>query len=296
MVGFFLDDAVLCPVETHDTAVVGGTQTSERLDRAKAPWFTTDPGSELPKQVVRAFADKGVLEGKVALFAGAGDKAVIDGVLSELDDLGVEPVDTAVLTADNPADSTYEIGVIAQRFESNGADSVLLVGASTFQWYQTLQGNPYRPRLLITDGPGLTAFTSSAATTDTSLLDGSIVGGTYGPEARSYDEPKMQECIDTLEKAGVNVPRPVPSHHILKRYIGPFDACTHVALLKALLQAAGKDLNYATFRNGGYNLGQVAIPGDPSPRTYGPPPATDGSPKTYLLEWNPSSKTLEPLD
>jgi ABC-type branched-subunit amino acid transport system substrate-binding protein len=45
MVGFFLNDAVLCPIETQNVAVVGGTQTPERLERAKAPWFTTDPGS-----------------------------------------------------------------------------------------------------------------------------------------------------------------------------------------------------------------------------------------------------------
>ena len=32
--GFFLDDTVLCPLETHETAVVGGVQTPERLERA----------------------------------------------------------------------------------------------------------------------------------------------------------------------------------------------------------------------------------------------------------------------
>ena len=55
-VGFFLNDAVLCPVETHDTAVIGGGQTPERMARAKAPWFTLTPGSEMPKKVVTAFS------------------------------------------------------------------------------------------------------------------------------------------------------------------------------------------------------------------------------------------------
>ena len=68
-VGFFLNDAVLCPVELHETAVIGGNQTADRLARAKAPWFTTTPGSEMPKQVVRAFDDHGDLDGKVAVFA-----------------------------------------------------------------------------------------------------------------------------------------------------------------------------------------------------------------------------------
>jgi hypothetical protein len=148
----------------------------------------------------------------------------------------------------------------------------------------------------MTDAAGVQAFISNASTTDTSMLEGGLVGATYGPETRQYDEPKMQACIAKLEKAGIDVPRPDPSDPNQKRYVGPFDACTHVALLDALLRAAGKDLNYATFRAGGYDLGKVALPGDPTPRTYGPPPATDGTPKAYLSRWDAASKSFKPLD
>ena len=44
--GFFVADAVNCVVDTHKTAVVGGTQTAERLQNAKAPWVTPLPGAE----------------------------------------------------------------------------------------------------------------------------------------------------------------------------------------------------------------------------------------------------------
>src|SRR5262249_43807825 len=69
-VGFFLNEAaVMCPLQTHDSAVIGGGQTPQLLEQAKAPWFTTVPGSEVPVAVVNAFHDKGLLTGKIAVFA-----------------------------------------------------------------------------------------------------------------------------------------------------------------------------------------------------------------------------------
>ena len=79
-----------------------------------------------------------------------------------------------------------------------------------------------------------------------------------------------------------------------KGFTGPEEACANVALLTAILEAAGKDLNYATFRQAGESLGEVDIPGDPSPRTYGPPPATDGSPKAYLSTFDVVDERLRP--
>jgi ABC-type branched-subunit amino acid transport system substrate-binding protein len=295
VVGFFLNDAVLCPVERHDLAVIGGTQSPERLARAKAPWFTTDPSTDYPKRIVKVFADKGVLTGKIAVFAGAGDESLLHEVHSELHDLGVQPVGSGVFTTDpNDGDHVGEIRTIARGFQSKGADSVLLVGARSSPWFSAMEGETYRPRLLVTDRPGVTDFTTDAATTDTSLLEGSVIGGTYGPDTRSYDEPRMQQCVHTLQQAGINVPRPIPTRKTLMRYLGPFDACTHVALLEALLQGAGRELDYATLRYAGDHLGDLSIPGDPSPRTYGPPPATDGSPEVNLLTWNAARATFVP--
>ncbi|HVN51000.1 MAG TPA: hypothetical protein VMT43_06180, partial [Acidimicrobiales bacterium] len=73
---------------------------------------------------------------------------------------------------------------------------------------------------------------------------------------------------------------------------GPEDACQNMTLLEAILTKAGKDLNYATFRQAGYELGTLTIPGDPAPRNYGPPPATDGSPQAHLSYWDPSTKAF----
>ena len=171
---------------------------------------------------------------------------------------------------------------------------MLLVGPNSANWFQTMQDNPYRPKLMITDASSVQAFTANAATTDTSLLEGAVQGGPYGPNQRIFDESHMQACMDKLTKAGIDIPEPDPKDSNQQGFQGPWDACTHVTLLEAILKKAGKDLNYATFRQAGEHLGKVNIPGDPTPRNYGPPPATDGRPNAYLSDWNPSTKSFEP--
>ena len=298
-VGFFLNDAVLCPVELHETAVIGGNQTADRLARAKAPWFTTTPGSEMPKQVVRAFDEHGDLDGKVAVFAAVGDQGLLeDEVLPLLDELGVDVVEKGVLDVPQGDQTATDAGtkVIAEKFEASGADTVLLVGQSSVAWPTAMQNGGYKPKLLFSDASSTQAFLANAATTDTSVMKGAVVGGPYGGDDRVYEEPKMQDCIGTLEDAGIEVPAPDPDDANEKGFTGPEEACVNVALLTAILEAAGKDLNYATFRQAGETLGEVDIPGDPSPRTYGPPPATDGSPKAYLSTFDASTNAFVPVD
>ena len=52
-IGFFHGDAPLCYVEQHDTPVLGGTRRPTYLKRAKAPWFTLEPGAEVAPRVSR---------------------------------------------------------------------------------------------------------------------------------------------------------------------------------------------------------------------------------------------------
>ena len=65
-----------------------------------------------------------------------------------------------------------------------------------------------------------------------------------------------------------------------------------MVLLRALLDAAGKNLNYGTLAAAIEGL-KVTIPGEPSPRTYGPPPEADGQPTPYLFAWNEGAKNFE---
>jgi hypothetical protein len=289
--GFFLADAVVCPVTTHATAVVGGEMTPDRLDQAEAPWVTWTPDTDQPEAVVRAFAAQGELDGTVAIYAAARDQETVDDlIVPALEDLGITPVATGIASApadDQPAQQA-ETTTLAQSFEAAGADTLLLVGASAQGW-PTIMGDDtsYQPKLLFTDVLAPRAFATNAATTDTSVLEGSLSGGQYGPDQARFDEEAMQECIATLADEGVETPTPEESGDDPSNqpYQAAFQACPDVALLSALLEAAGPELNYGTLAGAIDGL-EVAIPGDPTPRTFGAPPDGDGNPTPYFFRWD----------
>jgi hypothetical protein len=294
--GFFLTDSVTCTVGTHATAVDGGEMTPERLDQAQAPWATPTVDTDLPQEALRAMAEQGDLDGSVAVYAAARDEEAMNQIIDLLGELGIDPVDTGVMDAP-PTDQAAiasSVQTIAQRFDSSGADTVVLVGLSAQDWPTNMADNTsYRPTLLFLDATGLRAFATNAATTDTSVLEGAVAGGVYGPDQARYDEPQMQDCIATLEDAGVEVPTPesVGDDPSNQPYYAAFFACPDMALLTAWLDAAGEDLNYGTLANALDGL-EVAIPGDPDPRTYGPPPAADGDPTAYLYDWDQDNQEL----
>ena len=71
--------------------------------------------------------------------------------------------------------------------------------------------------------------------------------------------------------AGIDTPQPSslsggPSN---QPYQAAFNVCPDIALLQALLQAAGRNLNYGTLATAINGL-KANIPGDPTQRVYGP--------------------------
>lgn len=288
--GFFLDAGVLCPVETHATAVVGGTMTEERLERAAAPWVTWAPDSERPGDVVRQLHERGELDGNVAVFAREADREETEGVvLPVLEELDVDVVEVAIsdAPADDAAATDAQIQTIGERFESQDVDTVVLVGASSANWARAMASDPYRPRLMFLDITAARAFATSGDTTDTSVLDDALIAGGYGPDQAIFDEAGMQECIATIEAAGIEVPAPDEvggEDPNVQPYQAAFQACADVGLLVPLLEAAGENLNYATLEAAIDGL-TVTVPGNPEERTYGPPMAFDGDPSAYFYTW-----------
>lgn len=289
IMGFFTGDAVLCPLETHQTAVIGGEMTPERLERAGAPWFTAEAGTDLQLEAIRAMAEGGELDGTVGVFGGATEEALIDDeVLPLLDELGVEVADTAV--TDNEANtdltaSNAQVAVIAERFDSAGVDRVLVIGQSGLAWANGVADTGYRPELRLTKPDSVQAYANDESN-DISMLEGAVAGNLYGPNQKRWELPAMQECLGVLEEAG----HPSPEPDSLPEdsgdvFLSGVTACRDVALLRALLEAAGEELNYATLVEGADGL-EVELPDQPEPVTYGPPPSADGDIPAYLFDYD----------
>jgi len=289
--GFFLADAVTCPVTTHETAVVGGDITPQRAADAAAPWVSWTPDTDLPATVIAAYDEAGLLDGTVGVFGATRDQEELEQVVvPALEDAGVDVAETGIMDApaDDQAAVNDSVKTIASRFDASGVDTVVIVGPSGQDWPTNMaDDDSYRPTLLFTTLVGPHAFLSNAATTDTSVMDGSYAGGAYGPDQARFDTDSMQACVQTLSDAGLDTPAPEDSGDDPSNqpYQAAFQACPDVVLTQALLEAAGEDLNYGTLEAAIDGL-EVTIPGDPEPRTFGPAPHSDGDPTAYLFEFD----------
>jgi ABC-type branched-subunit amino acid transport system substrate-binding protein len=293
VLGFFQADAVLCYIETHETAVIGGTMTPDRLQRSTVPWFTAEPSSDLEADTIRQFAADGLLDGSVAVVSTLQDETALHQTVEPLlDELGVDPVETAVIDApeNDVAAQNAAVAVIAERFRSAGATKVLVVGTGGLTWANGVESTGFRPQLLFTNVNSISAYTEDAAGRDDTVLEGSVVGGLYGPATDSFHTDSMQGCLATLQSAGITVgdPADIPAGEP-EPYVSAFNACRNVALFQAIAEAAGEQLDYGTFRQAGDELGEITIPGYPDPFTYGAQPSADGDPAVYVFEWDPQA-------
>ncbi|MBL7490264.1 ABC transporter substrate-binding protein [Frankia sp. AgB1.9] len=266
-------DDVMCYVQTHKTAVVGGDLTAQRYAKAQAPWFSDSRDGDQAGDGIKLFAADNALAGKkVAVIGYAADQNAIKTVVSPaLNRLGITPVSTAILDAplSDPAAVAQQTGVFIQRFQSAGADNVIVVGGASTEFPAQLEKTSYRPRLLFTD-----VNQAEAYTTDSSKHDFSTVRNAEALGVNTNDaDPSNLTCINTVESAIPSLkgkilassnarpgsPTPVTSER---------DACSTLAIFMAIAEKAGKNLTYQTFEKAGFALGSLHIPAYVDTATY----------------------------
>jgi ABC-type branched-subunit amino acid transport system substrate-binding protein len=287
--GFFLGDEVNCYTETNETAVLGGNMTPERLAVARAPWLTTEPSSDASIDVVRTLAEEGELDGTVAVVGSIGDEALYDeSIQPVLEEAGIEPVDVAYVDTSSTDTNATIAGAqtIAERFSADGADQVLIIGSGTGGVFpKGLALTDYRPTLLISELGSIQTYVGGDGN-DLSVMEGAVTGGPYDP-GNTFPELGgiTQECIDRQEAAGLEMATfdEAPEH---RQFVSSFQACRNLTILRAILEAAGPDLNYGTFIDAAYGLGEIEVPGTPDPVTFGPPPSSDGDVVVHISRFD----------
>ena len=166
-------------------------------------------------------------------------------------------------------------------------DQVLVIGTAGLTWASGAESLDYRPQLLLTDPNSIVAYSGDAAGRDLSVLDDAVAGNLYGGPENIWNLDGMQACNEILTAAGDPIPEPdTITEEGADLWVAGFTACQNVALFRALVEAAGEDLNYGSLVNGADGL-VVDIPNQPEPLTYGPVPAADGDPPAYLFDWDP---------
>jgi ABC-type branched-subunit amino acid transport system substrate-binding protein len=289
--GFFLADAPLCYVEQHGTPVVGGSQTKENLARAKAPWFTLEPGDRVYSNAIDAFAAEGVFKGgKLGIIVDAPFQGTFDNVvapaLKRNKIKGGTVANITATTGDNVA-TEQQAGVIAERFQSQKINKVLLVGTSTLQFANVLAKTDYRPRLIVPNFTSLRAFVQNPGS---ALPVAESAIGAY--PATNFNDPALQECFKAITKAtGYQIKERAAAGEPDYRSSSEI-ACRAVGLFAAIAGGAGKDLTATTFGKAPRKLGSVKVPGsgdityDAKTRSFVQP--------VHIWRYDPAAKTLVP--
>jgi ABC-type branched-subunit amino acid transport system substrate-binding protein len=274
-VGFFNADAPLCYAEKHDTPVLGGQITDAYLARAKAPWFTLDPGAEVAPRVIDTLAKAGAFKGgKVGIVAVAADEGLLDDVVlpalkrnGVTGTVAINDAPTTDVTAGNALTDT-----ILERFRSDGIKTVLAVNNAIGGIVTGLGKTDWRPRLVATASGPLSAAASNPATNPSVIKD--VISADVGIE---FNEPSLQKCFQVVEKAtGDKIVEYAAAGEPQPR-ISAQTACRSVALFAALAKAAGKNPTAASFGKAPQKLGSIEIPGagaityDPKTHTFAQP-------------------------
>ncbi len=271
-----------CYQQTYDTPVIAGSLPGA-LPAGSAPDFALVPPDAAFDPVQLAAFDKlGVFKGKkVGIFYGAtSDAPEVASVQADLKKLHV-PV---VLTAEDSAPATdtvasdQETQTIELRFKDAGINVVIGVGGSgstTWPRAQLDLQSTYKPTYIATSESSLISYVQSTKGANP-YLD-YVLAATSTPNAyQQWKDPEIKQCAAVVHKAYPSdtiTPPPNPATQVATTdttYQSVIEACQYLGLFVKIADAAGKNLNVASFTKAGYALKDATIPGMGGPISFGP--------------------------
>lgn len=263
-------EGVLCIIETQETIMVGGTHRPDLLDRARAPWISTEWNQERRfRALLDLYEDQGLLEGRLALLDDHREHngLTTDTVLPALDALGKELALELTGTAEGADELALEsqIAVFAELLRSDGVETLLIVQSAIALGLPLIREAGFEGTILTIDGgsylAGLGGFDER---------DPSIYAGAYGPTAFGSEQvwamESTQRCVDTFTNANPDI-EVMPSDQVpdgdpaWASVLLP--ACRFLDLFTMAAEAAGPDLTPTTFEQAAHQLGSFELPGQP---------------------------------
>lgn len=262
-------EGILCIIESQETMVLGGTHRPELLDRAKAPWITTEWAQDRRyTALLDIYEDQGLLEGRLALLDDHRERQglTVDIVHPKLADLGRTLTTEFTSTASSDElQLESQIGLFSQRLETDDIDTLLIVQSAIALGLPLIREAGFDGTVLTIDGgsylAGISGFDERPA---------SIYEGAYGPTLFGTEDVWAMEstraCEATFEAAnpGIDV---IPSEQVPDgepQWATPLlAACRLIGLFDIIAERVGADLTPDAFEAAAYELGTFELPGQP---------------------------------
>jgi len=264
VLGTLRGDEVLCYTEQHDTvAIANSDMTQERIDRSTAPYASVNARRE---RIIESLVDEasaaGLFDGRtVAVLSTDAIEVATDVAIPALNDVGVSVEFESLIQGDGTVGGAgAELAVNVESMRARGVDTVVVVGDATIP-VNTFIGEGFFPTLIFTDQGSATAVAGRA---DLSGFDGVYSYGGTTPSDRFANSQFQEDCAAPWDEA--NPDRATQDPAVVEdgepnHTVGLLIACRSLTVFTIAAEAAGTNLNNATYAAALEELGEFTLPG-----------------------------------
>jgi basic membrane protein A len=271
IVGGFLGPSEIsntCITATANTILIGGRQTAEWLAESTAPWLEFGTMKERRMEVFLSLLDQeGLLEGRTFALVGGMDgpyekaKELITGMGI---DLALDAFNDVTVGDTEAEDARWD--VLVENVRSSGADTIFLVGGER----AGIRNLSYAGIDIDMYVMNSETYTSLSASVTPEMADGGITLTGMTPEEQ-WETEGTQACAATFREANPDIETSNPTDWVEgeKWYTGITNYCNWVAVLVAVLEAAGPNPTHESFLAGVESMTQFSSPSSPY-SSFGP--------------------------
>lgn len=261
--GTLLADQPLCVTELHGQPYVGAFgETPEIQERSEGRFFAVEfdfAGYTLA--AVREMVDAGDLDGReVGLYSDANEleRNVVEDIRDLLDDAGVSvvsQVEGPALTED-PVAADAAVDTAIERMRADGADLVL-TPSTPIAILRGVERTGWEVDVAMTNGQ-LTGFAAEDVAVDPAVLERTIAVSVDSPTAdEAREDEGIQACVADYDAAFPDDPLDLDNDDVATNVAM---ACRTWDLTLQILEAAGPELDVASFVAAAEGLGTFALP------------------------------------
>lgn len=282
----------------HGIPTMNSTVTGTVTPGSAQNFSLTPPATAYDPIQLAVLAKQGVFKGKkVAVFGETADAAEVKVVDSALVKDHVTVVQTAIDSAPttDQAASAQQQQIIAQKFQSAGANEVVAVGTGSSSWptYEQQNQSTFNPPWVATSWSDLDGSLTGNKSADPTYLKNVVATSPTPAASATWQEPSVQQCVRTIKKAypddAMVSPVDQPASQASDTtYTAPINSCIAFSLFVAIAKAAGKSLTTSSFTKAGYGLHNVTLPGDGAPVSFAQGRAYPLGP-VYVGHFDPST-------
>jgi hypothetical protein len=273
IVGGFLGPSEIsntCITATANTILIGGRQTADWLAESTAPWLEFGTMKERRMDVYLSLLDQeGLLEGRTFALVGGMDgpyetaKELITGMGI---DLALDAFNDVTVGDTEAEDARWD--VLVENVRSSGADTIFLVGGER----AGIRNLSYAGIDIDMYVMNSETYTSLSASVTTEMADGGITLTGMTPEEQ-WETEGTQACAATFSAANPDIETSNPTDWVEedgeKWHTGITNYCNWVAVLVAVLEAAGPNPTHESFLAGVESMTQFYSPSSPY-SSFGP--------------------------